>query len=66
MIVTKKYAKALIRKGKAREVSSVREQSGADRWWIAVERLDVQRTDHYRGTARDRDRANSHLGPVVW
>jgi IS1 family transposase len=45
MEITKKQAQRLIKSCKAREVGTVLNQG----WrWMAVERLDMQGTDHYR------------------
>jgi len=50
MIITKAYAQALIRDGKARAAGKT---SGGDCWpdpptYVIVERLDMQRVDHYQ------------------
>ena len=45
MIITKGHAKRLIAKGTARELTRVFEVDGSV--WMALDRYDVQRTDHY-------------------
>ena len=44
MIVSRKYALALIRQGKARVVGYV---DGETRRYVVLDRLDLRRTDHY-------------------
>ncbi len=46
MIITKKYAQKLIRQGKARIATTLKpDEHGVI--YVAVDRLDIQRTDHY-------------------
>ena len=45
MIITKGHAKKLIAKGTARELTGVFETDGSV--WMALDRYDAQRTDHY-------------------
>ncbi len=45
MIITKGYAKRLIAKETALELTKVFETDGSV--WMALDRYDVQRTDHY-------------------
>ena len=47
MIVTKKYAKALIKSGRATVATPLRSDSSGD-VYVAITRHDVQRTDHYK------------------
>ena len=46
MIISKKYADRLIRKGKAVETALVTTENGDT--YQAIDRLDRQRVDHYR------------------
>ena len=44
MIITKKYAKQLIRQGNAREEGEMKEN---EKEYVILTRFDLQRTDHY-------------------
>jgi len=48
MIISKKYALRLIREGKARKVGKLKpDPNDRYRVYVIVDRLDLQRTDHY-------------------
>ena len=46
MTITKRYAERLIREGKAVKTTTVSEDNGHR--YQAIDRLDLQRVDHYR------------------
>ena len=46
MVITKKYAKSLIKKGKA-VISTPLKPDSCGRVYVAIIRYDLQRTDHY-------------------
>jgi hypothetical protein len=55
MIIKEKYAKELIRRGKARRVGYVAKNHTMGHYYAIVERIDLNRTDHYyiRGNSRE-------------
>ena len=46
MTITKSYAERLIRQGKAVKTTTITEENGHQ--FQAIDRLDMQRVDHYR------------------
>jgi len=58
MIISRKHAKSLIRRGVAWEVGRC---TGGNRWpeyphYVIIERSDLQRTDHYPASTTDDER----------
>ena len=51
MILTRKTLMAHIRQGRAEEVGLIRENDGT--YYVIVDRMDGQRTDHYQATDVD-------------
>lgn len=58
MILPRKTALDLVKSGKASEVGLTRSawNETSDRWYVIVDRYDLQRTDHYRATDADLNR----------
>jgi len=54
MEISRNYAKKLIRAGLAREVGLV--HNVTENEFVAIDRLDLCRTDHYRPSASDVER----------
>ena len=51
MILARQTLKALIRQGRAEEAGLIRENDGT--YYVIVDRMDGQRTDHYQATDAD-------------
>jgi len=59
VVISRRYARELVREGRAREVGVTRGDQDWERY-VIVERLDLQRVDHYRGTLADERRADAY------
>jgi hypothetical protein len=50
--IARQIARGLVHKGKAREVAILKPNNWGEQY-IALDRLDIFRTDHYRATGED-------------